>query len=233
MSGTVIPTITPAQFAARLAALFPRGWASPDALKSGNAYALLSAFGTVLNQVLGQIQYARNAVLIPTETSPELDLASEDFFGSSLPRPPGMSDAAFANLILSQLFQGAVSRPSISRALTQLTGKVPRMIEPWAPGDTGAWNASVTYWNVDTRANPFRWSGERRFTGFIQTAPAPTAPVLNGNPVNCWNDGLYWNVNGCSFMQLQINSASNVFALINRLRAYGITVGVMIVQNPQ
>lgn len=271
MSGpTIIPTITAEQFAARLFAQFPRGWASPDAGQTGNVHALLKGVGTALTSVLAQVQYAKNATLIPTETSPELDLASEDFFGDALPRPPGMSDAAFSALILSSLFSSAASRPALSLALTRLTGQQPRMIDPWNPGDTGAWDAGqiinvdpailtdttglpiladgggailvdpavaelapCSYWDVDSRSFPFRWTGEEQFTGFIESAAPPQGSVINGNPVLGWDDSWYWDIAGSSYFDIIVNSVSNVFALVNRLRAYGCTIGVKIVANPQ
>lgn len=224
---------TPAQvFAQRLAALFPPGWASPDGMTGGVAFAFLLGQGTGLAEALNQLVYARNAVLVGTETSPELDLASQDFFGSALPRPPGMTDAAFAALIVSNLFLKVATRGAIAAALTNLTGVAPRMIEPWNPGDTGAWGAN-SYWDVDTAATPWRLSGEERATGFIVSATSQVASVLGGNPDPMLDDGFYWDVAGSLFADIQISASTNVYASVDKLRAYGVTVGVQIVPNPQ
>lgn len=225
---TVIPSLTPAQFAQRLAALFPPGWASPDALQGGVAYAFLLALSQGLTAVLGQVQYARAAVLVGTETSPELDLASQDFYGDALPRTPGMSDATFANQILSGLFRSAATRPAISAALTALTGSIPRMIEPWSPGDTGATDA-VSFLDVDTINNPMRVSGEERHTGFIEAAPAAGVAPLSGNAVPTLDDGLWVDVAGSLVADMESGSAASVYALLNQLRAYGITIGIKTV----
>ena len=221
-------------FAQRLAALFPPGWASPDALTGGVAYAFLLAQGTGLAEVLNQFVYAANAVLIGTETAPELDLASQDFFGTALPRPPGATDATFAALIVSNLFLRAATRGAISAALTGLTGKTPRMIEPWNPGDTGAWDTPGSYWDVDSAAAPFRWTGEERATGLIISAPAIATNALGGNPLYGWDSpGLYWDEPGGQWADIQLSETTDVYALVDKLRAYGVTVGVQIVPNPQ
>lgn len=230
---TVIPIISPPQFAARLAALFPGGWAGSDAAQGGLLYAFLLSLSQGLTAVLGQVQYALNAVYVPTETAPELDYASEDFYGNTLPRPPGMTDADYARLILSGLFQSAATRSAISNALKNLTGVTPRMIEPWAPGDTGAWDTvGVSYWDVDNVVSPFLWTGEERFTGFIITPAPPSSFNTGGNPILCWDDGWFWDIPGSAFFDLVINALSSVFSVINRLRAWGITVGVKIVATP-
>ena len=229
---TIIPTIAPAQFAARIAANFPQNWASPDAAQSGNLYALFLAIGTPLAALLQQLGYTAAAMNLRTETSPELDLASVDFFGTGLPRPPGMNDPTFSNLILSSIFKSAATRQAISSAIQNLTGIQPRMIEPWNPGDTGAWNAA-SYWDVDNRNNPFRFSGEERYTGFIETAAPAGARPLNNNPVPTFDDSLWLDVPGSLFADIQVSGPSSVFSLINQLRALGITVGVKIVAMPQ
>ena len=218
-------------FAQRLAALFPPGWASPDALTGGVAYAFLLAQGTGLAEVLSQFVYAANAVLIGTETAPELDLASQDFFGTALPRPPGATDATFAALIVSNLFLRVATRGAISAALTSLTGKTPRMLEPWNPGDTGAIDAC--YIDGDNAASPCRIAGPERATGFIIAAPAPTAAVLGGAPDPMIDDGLYIDAPGGFAADIQLSESMSIYALVDRLRAYGVTVGVQIVPNPQ
>ena len=177
MAATVIPTISPAQFAQRLAANFPNSWASPDAAQRGNLYALFLSLGQQIQAVLEQVRYADNAVYVPTETSPELDLAGMDFYGGTLPRPAGATDAGYAALILSGLFQPAATRGALTAAIERLTGYTPRMIEPWNPADTGVWDSGVSYWDVDNAATPFLWTGEEAATGFIKSA----APLSSGN----------------------------------------------------
>lgn len=231
MSGsqTTIPTIAGPQFAQRMADLFPRGWASDDAKQTGNVYALLVAVGNELQIAQGELQYALSAQRIQTETFPELDFASVDFLGSTLPRPSGTSDAAFGQEIIAALFQPAATRSALQNALTLLTGSVPRMLEPWNVDDTGSWD-NKSYWNVDTVANPARWgNGGLRYQGFIETAPPALAAIGPNNPIQCWGDSAYWNVPGYFFGIIAPIEENAVNDLINRLRAYGTIVWVKLV----
>lgn len=225
-----IPILLGETFAARIADLYPRGWASDDAKQSGNFFALLLAFGNQLQAIQGELAYALNAQRIQTETSPELDIASVDFFGGILPRPSGMNDADYAALIIGSLFQAVATRPALQQALTRLTGVPPRMLEPWSPGDTGAWDAPVSFWNADSVVTPARWgNGGIRYQGFIETVPPGIPAIGPNNPVLGWGSVAYWNVPGYLFAILQSADENTVNDLITRLHAYGTTVWVKLV----
>jgi hypothetical protein len=230
MSGTSITILTGDQFAARIADLFPRGWCSDDAKQpGGNVYAMLLAIGNQLTFVQTEVEYALLAQRLLTETFPELDFASIDFFGDDLPRPSGASDSVFAQQIIASLFRPAATRPALQNALTQLTGFVPRMMEPWSVNDTGSWR-NLSYWNVDTVSNPARWgNGGLRYQGYIETAP-PSIPAIGPlNPILCWGDGAYWNVPGYFFGIIQPVDENAVNDLLNQLRAYGTITYVKLV----
>ena len=232
MSGTQIPFVSGTAFAQRLGRLFPRDWASDDAVQSGNVYALFLSAGQEISDLLQEVQYAALAQRMQTETSPELDLASQDFFGTALPRPSGMSDQNFYTLIVSNLFKSAATRAAISAAIQGLTGVAPRMMEPWNIFDTGVWTRN-SYWNVDSSANPARWgNGGLRYQGFIETAPAQV-PVFGANvPILGWGDGAYWNVPGYFFGIIGNNTTLSVYDVINKVRAYGTLVWVKFVSQP-
>ena len=124
-SATILPTISASQFADRLAANLPAGWAGADAVQSGLVSSLLLAVGGELALALQELQYAASAQRLQTETYPELDLASQDYLGSLLPRPNGTDDFDYADLIIAHLFRSAATRQAISNALTLLTGFFP------------------------------------------------------------------------------------------------------------
>ena len=229
MPVTTIQTTTGAQFAARIADLYPRGWCSDDAKQSGNVYSLLLTLGNELRIVQAELQYALSAQRIGTATFPELDFASIDFLGNTLSRPSGQSDAAYSAAIIAALFKDAVTRPALQKALTALTGYVPRMLEPWSVKDTGAWRYQ-SYWNVDTIANPARWgNGGLRYQGFIETAAPAIAAIGPNNPIQCWGDSAYWNQPGYFFGIVAPQDVNAVNDLVNRLRAYGTTVWLKLV----
>lgn len=229
MPVTTIPTLSGEQFAARIADLFPRGWASDDAKQSGNVHALLLSVGNELSLVQKEVQYALAAQRIGTETFPELDFASIDFLGNALPRTPGQPDITFAAAVIAALFKTAVTRPALRNALTALTGYVPRMLEPWSVLDTGAWR-NRSYWNVDTINNPARWgNGGLRYQGFIETAP-PSIPAIGANnPIQCWGDSAYWNQPGYFFGVIAPVNVNAINDVVNNLHAYGTTVFVKLV----
>ncbi len=231
---TEINLLAAQEFAARIAANLPNGWAAPDALTSGNWNALLVAIGGEMNQIQQSLLYTLNATRLTTETSPELDLASVDFFGGSFPRPAGMSDSAFASAIIANLFKNAATRPAISAALLQLTGFTPRMMEPWSIFDTGVWDRT-TYWDVDIPPYTGRWgtgSVSDFWSGFIET-PAPAIPLLGPNiPILGFDTTAYWDHPGYFFADLESNQAQSVDGVVNKLRAFGVTAWVKIVNAP-
>jgi hypothetical protein len=238
---TVFPSYTGEQFGARTERNFPRGWASADAVSDGGvADAFFDTIGGNLATILADMIYALKATRIQTETSPEIDNASIDFFGPNvLPRPAGYTDTQYYNLILQTLFRQAITRPAISNALAALTGSVPRMLEPWSINDTGHWNGNPTqaasYWNADTVANPARWgNGALRYQGFIETAQPATSSFVSGSPILGWGgtpgaNSAYWNVPGYFFGIIQQTSTNSVYTLIDNLKAEGTLIWVKIV----
>ena len=182
---TQINTITADGFAQRMSQtpMYPRGWASEAAKQPGGVfYALMNTLGTQLSYLITELQYALNAQRIQTETSPELDLASVDFFGQGvLPRPTGMSDANYLALIQANLLQPAATRGAVSNAIYRLTGAVPRIVEPWNPADTGCRDTLKSYRDIDTTGNPMRNTNPSlRYQGFIDSVLPPISG-LGGN----------------------------------------------------
>lgn len=105
-----------------------------DALLSGPARALSFAYSL--------IQYSKLQMRIKTATDGWLDLMSADYFGSMLPRFTAESDDSFRARILFNLLRERVTRRSLIKVLTQLTGRAPLVFEPMRPLDTGAYGAS-------------------------------------------------------------------------------------------
>ena len=226
---TTINVLNGPGFAARIADLFPRGWCSDDAKQSGNVYALFLTFGQQISFLQGALAYALDAQRIDTATFPEIDEASEDFFGNALPRPAGLDDADYAKLIIASLFRPTATRAAITSGLATLTGYQPRLMEPWNVLDTGAWS-DQSYWDIDTSANPARWGdGSQRYTGYIEVPP-PVIPAIGPhNPVLTYDDSAFWDQPGYFFGTIQSTDVNAVDNLINQLRAFGTTIWVKLV----
>ncbi|MDR5729325.1 MAG: hypothetical protein RB191_18065 [Terriglobia bacterium] len=125
-----------ADFFSRLKAQIPASWfqSSPnfDATLQGPAWALSSIYA--------QITYAALQTRIKTATDGYLDLISNDFFGTTLPRTFNETDDAFRARILANLFVNGPTRGDMVAVLTLLTGNAPVIFEPWNPSDTGGYD---------------------------------------------------------------------------------------------
>ncbi|HET6183222.1 MAG TPA: hypothetical protein VFA03_06460 [Acetobacteraceae bacterium] len=69
-----------------------------------------------------------------------LDLFAYDFFGTAFVRE-GRTDAQWRQVIGRELLRPRATRAALQSALTDLTGRAPRIFEPAQPGDTGAYAA--------------------------------------------------------------------------------------------
>ncbi|MGH8299468.1 MAG: hypothetical protein ACRES6_09330 [Steroidobacteraceae bacterium] len=122
----------------RLQRLIPLGWfpsgLSPlrDALITGIANALAFAYSL--------LAYVRLQTRIATATDAFLDLIAGDFFGASLPRQAGESDASYRARIQTALFRERSTRKAVILILEQLTGRTPIVYEPQRPADTGGYS---------------------------------------------------------------------------------------------
>ena len=233
---TVFPNYTQAQFAQRIATQFPRGWAN-DAAKQdgtlgtgvpGNMFLLMSAISSQIQFLQTEVQYALNAQRMQTETSPKLDLASQDFFGDALPRPAGMSDANFFALIQVNLFKKVATRSALIAVIKAATGVAPRLIEPWCPADTGARDTLVSFRDIDTPANPFvNTSAFLAYNGFILSVP-PTFSTLAGNPFTTQDDSAFRDANEY-MLDLTGSAVQNLFSVIQAAKAFGTDVWLQFV----
>ena len=124
----------------RIKSLLPRGWfvgSTPilDALLIGLAWPL--------SLVYSRIKYAQLQTRIATATDGFLDLIAFDFFGNTLLRKLQEMDSAFRARILATLLREKVTRNGMIKALVNLTGRTPKIFEPWRPLDTGAYNKNI------------------------------------------------------------------------------------------
>lgn len=138
-------------FANRLRGLLPGSWFGTGLTVVGNQEA--SAQTPVLDTLMAGMAYPLawdyvlfNYVLlqsrIKTATGVWLDRISYDFCGTRLPRLIDENDDAYRTRIIAEILRPRQTRAGISKALVDLTGQTPKIVELWNPGDTGAYGTA-------------------------------------------------------------------------------------------
>lgn len=123
----------------RLRGYLPRWFG--DMAQSPVINALLQGLAYSGAYVYGLYAYAKQQTRILTASDGWLDMIAADFFGLSVQRKSGQSDASFRANIIANLFRERGTRNAIVRVLTDLTGRPPTIIEPNRPADCGAYDA--------------------------------------------------------------------------------------------
>lgn len=111
-----------------------------------NLDSLLAGFAQVFLWHYDLILYAKKQTRLGTTTGLFLDLASRDFFGRRIRRRSGELDDQLRARIKAEIFRTRVTRPAISKVLTDLTGRAPSIFEPANTGDTGGWDTGGMSW---------------------------------------------------------------------------------------
>jgi hypothetical protein len=233
----------------RLRALLPPWF--PNQGSAPVVDGLLTGIAALLSGIYALIQYAKSQTRIRSSSGGWIDLIAWDFLGSRFTRLPGETDSAFLSRLLPELVRGRVTRSAIQAALVQLTGYPVRIIEPAMLSDVGFMKmrgsgpAPISFFRVDTKANPFRFSSRGiRCQAFIECVLPLTASFGN-NAMPAW--GEYTNaffLRGTSGARSGISAlisrgdtassggAQSVYDLIEAMRAAGITIWVKFVPVP-
>lgn len=239
---TIYTPLTPAQFAQRMAGLFPNGWASPeDKQPGGVAYGVFYTLGTPLSFESGALGYAFDACLIETAQNGALDGKALDFFGSgfyAIPRNPGESDAAYSARLLAALLPEGATRKAVSDAVQAVTGQAPRIIEPWRPSDTGVLDglpgAGMMFYDIDNVVTPgLMTDNGLGYQGFIQSI-LPLAQPFGNNPTPTFDEyTMNFDVAGSSMLDAASGAtpqgAQAVYNAINRAKCEGTIAWVQFV----
>lgn len=234
-----MPTGSQSDFVGRLQAWLPTRWFPTEAQNVNGSvpriYALLSGAAAAFAQVWNQLQYARTQTRASTSTDGWLDLASEDFFGGTLPRLPGETDPAFQARIKANLFLPANTRAAIEEAVEKLTGYPARMIEPWQPNDNARYGSSFYGYNTVLRPGQYA-NGNQRYRGLIQTSLP--AGGISGLPHRGYGNAFYGSAGyapgGAFYLQQspEQGTSAQVNAVINKLRSIGISVFIQFIPPP-
>ncbi len=178
-----------ADIVSRIRAVLPAAWFPTPAASGVSSTPILDALlngaaacGAWLYSLLqGVVAAAR----IGTATGVFLDGVAADFFGTALQRNPGEGDVALRARIKAALLLPLGTRAGIIEALQMLTGRTPRLVEPWNTGDTSAYNQNTfAYAGVSpTALIDYRPSGATYLdgTGILQSVgPNVLRPLFVG-----------------------------------------------------
>lgn len=132
----------------RLKGMLPTRWFGTSSDSVPLIDAILAGLSANLAFIYSLYAYAKLQTRINTATDGWLDLIAADYFGTSLTRKTGQTDASFRNAIKAQLLREKATRNAIVLALVSLTGRTPTIIEPRRPADVGAYGVSTSGYGV-------------------------------------------------------------------------------------
>ena len=189
--------------------------------------AVLRGCAALFAYAYSLLQYAVAQTRIRTAFGAWLELISYDYFGLRFPRAPSESDASYRARILAELLRPRQTRAAVVLEVRDTTGYPSRIIEPWSPADTGNWDGC--FWDVDTPATPFRWTGDQRYQFFIETTPPALEPFGN-NPTPCYDTSGFWDESLFLIDPLPaLLGEQAVYDAINVTKAAGTTAWVKFV----
>lgn len=132
-----------ADIVGRIRAVLPAGWFPAPASDGTSTSPILDAFlngaAAAGAWLYALIQNTITQARISTATGPFLDGVAADFFGTNLQRNIAEGDPAFRARIKATLLLPLGTRAGIIQALQFLTGRTPKIVEPWNTGDTSAY----------------------------------------------------------------------------------------------
>lgn len=231
---TTVSVFTADQWAQRLLTLYPDKWTGDAAKMAGGIlYSLLNSPSSQFNfQGLG-LTWVLNACRIATAEDVALDAIANDYFGTTINpytpfvvRQPGEPDESFRQRIYANLLPGGGTREDIINLLVMLTGKTPRITEPWYVTDCASCD-TISYCDIDTVPNSGRVMDlALALTGFVDTV-LPSFGGNGSNPVYCVDAGLSCDRSFIIDPQPSwFIGEKEVYAAVNRARMAFTTVGV-------
>jgi len=131
-------------FVRRMMAVLPRRWFADPTIPPQTPtllHALLAGFGSAWATIFALITDVQLLARLGTAFGPFLDMASQDFFGNSLPRRLQESDGDYRQRIKGELLRPRGTRSALVLAMMELTGSAPTVFEPARPADTGGYSS--------------------------------------------------------------------------------------------
>ena len=210
------PVGSVADFVSRLRNRFPVGWAG-SVLRAPVFSAVIFGMATVHANFYQLATFAGQMVYLQSSQGGWLDTWAYDFFGINLLRDPGESDGSFYNRVRVSLFRQTCTREAVTSIVTDLTGVVPTLIEPWRGLDTFALNETAFALNGPGRLGAL----DKPFQALILVpgvASSSGGLALNFSPLNADN---YLGTDSSEAV-----SRDNILNAINLVRPAGVTVFV-------
>ena len=121
----------------RLTSVLPKRWFGKQ---TPNLLALLGSLATPWAWLYSLIGYVKAQNRIGTASDEWLDLAANDYFGSSLTRDINESDLQFRGRILAAMLPASGTRSAVTAGLLRLTGTAAAIFEPANCLDTGSYS---------------------------------------------------------------------------------------------
>lgn len=160
---------------------------------------------------------------IRTASGGFLDIISVDFFGASLPRGNAESDTAFRSRIISTLLQPKGTRWAINNALVTLTGRVPLIIEPMRPADTGGYRAGGCGYGAGGAYGSMLMPYQSLVIAFRQAATGIPNVAGYGIPTGAYTTPSQSNYATISALQQAVADAA-IFAAVDAAKLAGTQV---------
>lgn len=198
----------------------PQGWTGSDAPVIN---ALATGFGTNASFLYSLFTYSQLQMRVQTATGDNLDAIANDFFGDTLLRNVGESDALYRERIQAFMVPLSATREAMIVRLQLLTGYAPRVFEPRRNGSYLGVNTYVNQdWRLGSRSYPF--------TVFIEVYRKsqldPKVYMSLRTPRGYLGKTSYL---GSRSLEPKSVSTQNIFDLVNRTRAAGVVTYVAIV----
>lgn len=210
-------------FLARLKATLPSWFGDSSPILN----AVLSAFAWAASFVYGLITYATLQTRIKTATDDFLDLLSADFFGAALPRKTNETDAQFRARILVYLFRERGTRGALKTILQSLTGRTPRIFEPFNPLDCGGYNIGGVGYDVAGGYGSLQLNNQVFVTAYRQASSGIPNVIGYGSPEGGYNTPSQIEYANMSMMDGLV-SDSDIYDAIENVRPVCTTVWTQI-----
>lgn len=121
-------------FLTRLRKLLPYSWfPTPAPILAG----FLTGFAYIGQASYALMKYAKAQTRMATTSDAFLDIAAFDYCAARIQRRPGENDVSFRERIIEEVLRIRQTRQAIVIALMELTGRVPKISEPWNGSDAG------------------------------------------------------------------------------------------------